>query len=546
MNNLQKQLYATGLFLFLIPSIVFVLATLLGFIGVPINRWLFLVSIGLAAGFSYREFSPRFIKQWSWLFFGCLLIAASLLIAVQFYDCSFDGQWYHQDAIMFLSDGWNPVWDVAISNNAVSGLNANYVNHYPKAPWVIEATLYLFTGNIEAGKAIHLIYLVSFMLLLLTFLKNRFLLSWGTAILITLLVGGSTISLGQLFSFYVDGLLFSLFGIFLLFLLDLIYFDTKVLGYMGLAFVVLANIKFTGLIYGLVFLMMAGIWVIIRHKDLILKRALHFSYVVLIGVVFIGYTTYVRNVLSKGHPFFPIMGQNNEGKSIAEVQYPADFFPMNRFEKLIAANASIPIYTDHEHASVKKPLFNKNLILESIPYYKNHQPVTMSPFGPFEGELLILFIPLLCLCFLRRRPLEIYLLFGGIILSMIIQPEAWNLRYAPQLLFIFALVLTVLMQEKKGWIRVYSMGFAGLFILNSCIAVFQNWRWVSENNTALIQELEPMRKTHVKVQAGWMKSFELKLKHFEITPVYELDTNGIYNTFPGDAFSGWKVNKDLK
>jgi hypothetical protein len=129
---------------------------------------------------------------------------------------------------------------------------------------------------------------------------------------------------------------------------------------------------------------------------------------------------------------------------------------------------------------------------------------------------------------------------------MIIQPEAWNLRYAPQLLFIFALVLAVLMQEKKGWIRVYSMGFAGLFILNSSIAVFQNWRWVSENNAALIQELEPMRKTHVKIQAGWMKSFELKLKHFEITPVYELDSNGVYNTFPGDAFSGWKVKKDLK
>ena len=546
MNGIQKQLYATGLFLFLIPSIVFVLATLLWFIGVPISGWLFLVSIGFSAGISSREISPLSIKQWGWVLLGCSIIAASLLIAIQFYDCSFDGQWYHQDAIMFLADGWNPIWDPAISNNVVSGLNANYVNHYPKAPWVIEAVLYLFMGNIEAGKAIQLIYLISFMLLLLTFLTNRFSFSWGKAILITILLGGSTISLGQLFSFYVDGLLFSLLGILLIFLLELSYFNAKVLGFMGLSFIVLANIKFTGLIYGLVFLMMGGIWVIIRQKALVIKRALHFSSVVLIGVVLIGYPTYVRNVLSKGHPFFPIMGQNNEGKSIAEVQYPADFFPMNRMEKLITAHASIPIYTDHEHASVRKPLFNKNLILESIPYYKNHQPVTMSPFGPFEGELLVLFIPLLCLFFLRKRPLELYLLLGGVVLSMIIQPESWNLRYAPQLLLIFVLVLATLMQEKKGWIRLYSMVFAGLFILNSSIAVVQNWRWVSENNTALIQELEPMRKTHVKVQAGWMKSFELKLKHFEITPVYKLDSNGVYNTIPGDAFSGWKIKKDLK
>lgn len=546
MNSLQKQLYATGLFLFLVPSIVFVLATILWFIGVPIGGWLFLLSIGLSAWFSSRAISPLSIKQWGWVLLGCLLISASLLIAVKFYDCSFDGQWYHQDAIMFLYDGWNPIWDAAISNNAVSGLNANYVNHYPKAPWVIEAVLYLLTENIEAGKAIQLIYLISFMLLFLTFLTNRLSFSWGNAILITILLGGSTISLGQLLSFYVDGLLFSLLGILLIFLMELIYFNAKVLVFMALSFIMLANIKFTGLIYALVFLFMAGIWVIIRQKGLIIKTALQFGAVVLIGVVFIGYPTYVRNMLSKGHPFFPIMGQNNEGKSIAEVQYPADFFPMNRLEKLITAHASIPIYTDHEHVSVRKPLFNKNLILESIPYYKNHQPVTMSPFGPFEGELLVLFIPLLCLFFLRKRPLEVYLLFAGVVLSMIIQPESWNLRYAPQLLLIFVLVLATLMQEKKGWIRLYSMVFVGLFILNSSIAVVQNWRWVSENNATLFQELEPMRKTHVKVQAGWMKSFELKLKHFEITPVYELDSNGVYNTIPGDAFSGWKVKKDLK
>ena len=67
---------------------------------------------------------------------------------------------------------------------------------------------------------------------------------------------------------------------------------------MGLAFVVLANIKFTGLIYGLVFLMMAGIWVMLRHKDLIKKRVLHFSSVVLIGVVIIGVQKHKINMLS--------------------------------------------------------------------------------------------------------------------------------------------------------------------------------------------------------------------------------------------------------
>jgi hypothetical protein len=240
------------------------------------------------------------------------------------------------------------------------------------------------------------------------------------------------------------------------------------------------------------------------------------------------------------------MGKKNEGKMIAEVQYPLDFFKKNRVQKFIAAHGSIPIYTDHDHASVMKPLFNTRLIQDSIPYFKNHQPVTMSPFGPFEGELWVLFIPILLLFFIRKQPVELYVLLGVLIGSLWIQPEFWNLRYAPQLLLLLAIFVATSMNHNSVWVGRYAMFFSFLFIINSVLAVSQNWRWVSENNRELRKQMEPMRKTHVKIQAGWMKSFELKLKHFEITPVYELDSNGVYNTFPGDAFSGWKVNKGLK
>ena len=90
------------------------------------------------------------------------------------------------------------------------------------------------------------------------------------------------------------------------------------------------------------------------------------------------------------------------------------------------------------------------------------------------------------------------------------------------------------------------MIFTGLFILNSSIAIFQNWKYVSENNRALITLLEPMRNSHIKVQAGWMKSFELKLKRFEITPEYEIDSNSVFSKFNGDVFSGWKYKKEMK
>ena len=138
------------------------------------------------------------------------------------------------------------------------------------------------------------------------------------------------------------------------------------------------------------------------------------------------------------------------------------------------------------------------------------------------------------------------MLFFGVLASLAIQPEFWNLRYAPQLLFVVGIILLVLIQDQRNWVRITSLIFTGLFILNSSIAIFQNWKYVSENNRALITLLEPMRNSHIKVQAGWMKSFELKLKRFEITPEYEIDSNSVFSKFNGDVFSGWKYKKEMK
>ncbi len=546
MNRSHQPLYAISVFLFLLPSIVLVLTHAAWFLGIELSGWIFIISLAISAGIIVL-----FEKQTLWtnitgLSVALILVWGSIYISGLFYDCSFDGQWYHQDAVILMSEGWNPIWDNLIADVDVSGLNANYVNHYPKASWAIQAVLFRLTGNIESGKSIQFFYWLSFMCLLTHFFRARLSFSWIKTVLLVLVVSTSTVSLGQVHSFYVDGLLYSLIGIFCLFLIDFIYFK-KPTGWLLIgAFLVLVNIKFTGLVYGVVLMFGATIWVFAQQRSLLKKSLARFSLAVVIGVGIIGYPTYLRNTVSKGHPLFPIMGKKNEGKMIAEVQYPLDFFKKNRFQKFVAAHGSIPIYTDHEHASVRKPLFNTRLIQGSIPYFKNHQPVTMSPFGPFEGELWVLFIPILLLFFIRKQPLELYVLLGVLLGSLLIQPEFWNLRYAPQLLLLLAVFLTASMKHKSRWVSSYALFFSFLFIINSVLAVSQNWRWVFENNRELRKQLEPMQNSSVKVQAGWMKSFELKLKSNHITPIYTLDTNAVYEPFLGDAFSGWKYMKENK
>jgi len=84
-----------------------------------------------------------------------------------------------------------------------------------------------------------------------------------------------------------------------------------------------------------------------------------------------------------------------------------------------------------------------------------------------------------------------------------------------------------------------------LFLVNSLIAVDQNWRWVGEKSNPLEHALEANSGKTLKIQQGWMKSFALKLKYYRIIPDYTLDPQETYREFPGDSFTGWKtlVNK---
>jgi len=544
MKSLQQQLYAAGLVLFLFPALYLSISILLLFLGISVQGWILIPAfIGALILIGVVLRNSNVPPLWVLISAGCL--AFSLMISNLYFDVSFDGQWYHQDAIMFLSDGWNPIWDHALVDSAVSGEKACWMNSYPKASWVFQSGIFQLSGNVELGKSLHLISLFSFAFLLFSFLQYRVNLGFIKSLVLTLMMSISTITLGQIFSFYVDGVLFSFLGIFLLLWLEYLIFDKKVFIWLVFSFIFLVNLKFTGLVYALVFCGIGMVFKLIIDRSISVKLILNLSLMVLLGVFIIGYPTYVRNTMEKGHPLFPLMGKNNVGKEVAEVQYPKDFFTMNRFEKALKSHGSMPLFTDHDHPSVNKPLFKYDVIKASVPYYRNHQPVEMSPFGPFEAELWILFIPLMLLFLWRKPSWKWLLLIFGLLFSMAIQPEFWNLRYAPQTLLCIGVVCLYLLMDNNPWIQRATSVFMVLFLVNSLIAVDQNWRWVGEKSNPLEHALEANSGKTLKIQQGWMKSFALKLKYYRIIPDYTLDPQETYREFPGDSFTGWKtlVNK---
>ena len=545
-NKIQRISYGIGLLLFLFPATLFIIATVWLMIGFDINAVLFPLSVFIAAVIFYLFLNSEGYKKqtfWGILVFVVGLCAIMFTISGHFFDFSFDGQWYHQDAIIFLKNGWNPFYDSPILDEIVSGKNANYINCYPKAPWTISACVYATTGAIEYAKFYQFVLLGASFFLSIHFMLRWFPLSILSAFLLSFVVAFSPVVVGQTLSFYVDGQLAVFTLLTLYFLCDWISnLEKKVpLVLLGLCLIYLANIKFTGLIYSMIFLFFAFTWVFWKDRGRALKMLLRLSMVMTLAIFVFGFPTYGTNILHKGHPFYPIMGKNNEGKEIASSQYPLNFFGKNRFDKFYLASFALPNYTAPKtHPSIPKVLFTSNVVKASLPYYRNHQPVEMSAMGPLQAELLILLVPLFLLSFLFYRKVWIYVLFFGLATSCVIQPEFWNYRYVPQLLFIYLLVIIPVLLSKYWLVKFYGHLLLVGFSVSFMFAHIEYYQWNTEMTGLLNKNFAALKDKPYRIKKGWMMSFGLKLEERDLLRLAQPPTpQDTLKNFNGDGVSGW-------
>ena len=545
-NKVQRFTYGIGLLLFLFPVTLFSIATLWLMLGFDINAVLFPLSVIISVVFFYLLLNSEGYKKqtvWGILVFAVGLCAILFTISGHFFDFSFDGQWYHQDAIILLKNGWNPFYDSPILDEIASGQNANYINCYPKAPWTISACVYATTGAIEYAKFYQLVLLGASFFLSVHFTLRWFSLSVVSASLLSFVITFSPVVVGQSLSFYVDGQ-FAVFTLLTLyFICDWITdFEKKVpFILLSLCLIYFINIKFTGLVYSLVFLFFAFSWVLWKERGKALKMVLKLSVIMTVAIFLFGYCTYPRNILQHGHPFYPIMGKNNEGKEIAAAQYPMNFFGKNRFEKFYLASFALPNYTAPKtHPSIPKELFTSNVVKASLPYYRNHQPVEMSAMGPLQAELLILLLPLFLLSFLFYRKAWIYVLFFGLATSCVIQPECWNYRYVPQLLFIYLLVIIPVLLSKYWLIKFYGHLLLVGFIISFMFAHIQYYQWNVEKTALLNKSFAALKNKPYHLKKGWMMSFGVKLEERNLLQFAQPSTpQDTLKSFKGDDVTGW-------
>jgi hypothetical protein len=377
---------------------------------------------------------------------SALLFTALLLLATtagaQVYDISWDGQAYHQEAILQLASGLNPIVQEG------SGEYATWIDHYPKANWYVGAAVFRALGDIEAGKLNNLLLMVAAGLLLYRAARTFDGLTPGRAALLSTLAALNPVSVSQALSFYVDGQIGSL----ILCLIATGCIAYRENGHHGLSLflhaaslVLLVNTKFTGVVYAAI--MAAAVMACHRHRSTVRGYSIFFATVMIVAVFFVGYAPYYRNLTERGHMFYPVMGR--QAIDILTYNSQTDFVDSNRFANMLTSLFSRSANTGAAGVSeLKLPL---TIDRSEVLAFDGMPDMRIGGFGPwFSGILIVSHVLLASLVLTRRFSRRALALYVCLVASVCVNPAMWWARYVPQLWFVPIVILAEALRRDLG------------------------------------------------------------------------------------------------
>ncbi|HWR40014.1 MAG TPA: hypothetical protein VN611_10985 [Patescibacteria group bacterium] len=486
-----KECFVAGSSLLMFVFSLLVIATAGFFAGWPIQSGYICLTLLFTAVYTVavvRHYHPGEARREILMMVGknllvCgLLVGAFTLISGLFYDVSYDGQVYHQEAVVQLAEGWNPLTDYMTKNRSNPAM---LLNHYAKGPWIYGAALYKTTGHIEQSKAFNWVLMAAGFFLTLAALRDLRRLGRKNAVWLSLIMALNPVTVYQLFSFYIDGQLASLL-LCLLALGRLLWTggDRFAAATMAMVLVLLVNIKFTGVVYGAVAMAMLLGWALLLRRDLV--RLLLPATVVgmLVGVLFAGFNPYVTNTVGFGHPFYPLYGRSGATMDIMTTNSPEPFLQMNALEKLAVATFS---QSANKVGSEGLPVLKWPFSLsgKELEVFLLGADIRLAGFGPWFSGAVVLALGVvgLGLADRRKRPLtanaatmpgttlppdraSVYRGLGVVLcvlLSGLVNPESWWARYSPQYWLVPILLAVLAMAE--GGRRLRGLGYALVLVL---------------------------------------------------------------------------------
>ncbi|TDF93853.1 hypothetical protein [Paenibacillus piri] len=494
-NRLAAFSIVTGMTLLLFIAGALFVPTILFVAHIPITIFHIWIAAGLAVGTAWLSAKMIQAERPLRLFAesvvaACLLFGVCFWVSGSFYDLSYDGQAYHQESVIYLDNGWNPVYDEPIHEPTGHSV---WVNHYARASETASAVLYKATGLIEHSKAINLLAIAASLLLSLGALftlrpakseeatTGQAGYAWR-AVIVAVLLAFNPVSVYQAFSYYVDGLLASM----MLCMVALGFLIFARPGWLLLsaytsAMVFAINIKFTAIAYAgvltvglLITLYMSEQFTRLKHLVIIGASG------TLLAVLLIGYNPYVTNTIRMGNPLYPLAGE--DAIDVVKNFTPRNLEAMSRFDQAIHSYFAVTTGNSTEKKStVTKLPFT---VTENELIAMGDPDVAVSGFGPLFSGVLLLSLLVLLLAFWKRPGLSLAALGLMIIIaaSAFVNPASWWARYVPQL-WLLPLLCAWLGFSLKGsrLLTGASWALTGVIaanvILVSATYTYHQWTW---------------------------------------------------------------------
>lgn len=445
-------------------------------IGGTINKWLFVLTYLLSIFLTYKVCGKTMNKDdfKRNIIISTLIFAILCIFSLVFYDSSWDGNVYHKQMIGLMKNGMNPLY------NEVSG--DIWSRHYANGSEIWGAVLYAFFDNIEVGKVINLLlaftlYVVAFNYSYKKSTKKVF------SNLFAFALAFNPILINQFHSYYIDGIVANSLFLCIIFLLNIIdgkqdIVDKKQYLMFLSSIIICTNAKFTALLLCIMFCGLLGIYIVIsniKNKNYIfIKKFIIFMVIsFLFSVLVVGSSTYVKNFVKNGNPFYPLMGEG--AVDIESGNEPDSFKNLNHVEKWIYATFSETYTWYNKKPTLKIPFSVSQSELDSLAY----PDIRIGGLGVWFSGLLVIstivIIFTLIKLFLSKSKYFwiIGLLMAGIVLPIPILPVVWQARYYPEIYLIPFIAIMCISCSKNKFINILSYIIVLLAVGNSLFMVPQ-------------------------------------------------------------------------
>ncbi len=345
-SHKQQVLHTSELLLLTFPLITLLITALGFFLGIsitPLHLWLSLaLTAVLLFLLPFRNTNARQKAAALGVMLSILLI--SFIFASLIHKLTWDGQGYHQPSIASLHAGWNPFKDDTIEKwnpyyQYLIGFLSSLSVHFTRGTEMLGAVFYSATNILQSAKTFNIYFMILTFMVARRYLQKVDTISPRMQMCIALILALNPVAVTQMSTFYVDGILASLLTIMLITLLDFYQFsDRASLLESAVAFTILANIKFTGLVYGGVFIAFFLVCICFKKRNYFWRYFTLMSAAGSIAVAFIGYQPYVTNTIEHMNPFYPLIGSHADSATTVITRFiNADFASHNLIERYIIA-----------------------------------------------------------------------------------------------------------------------------------------------------------------------------------------------------------------